>query len=47
MAISCIFVSPEFGGHIYTNFPVFLDWIIWVIEDLLKLHLTECVKNEK
>ena len=30
-AISCfIFVSPNSGGCIYTNFPVFTEWIIWV-----------------
>ena len=41
MAISWfISVSPKFGGCIYTNFPVFLGWIIWVIEGLLRLHLT-------
>ena len=39
-AISCfISVSPKFGGRIYTNFPVFLDWIIWVIEGLLRLYI--------
>ena len=36
-AISCfIFVSPEMGGCIYTNFPVF--------EGLHRLGLTKCVK---
>ena len=44
-AISCfIFVSQKFGGCIYTSFSVFLGWNIWVIEDLLRLYLTECVK---
>ena len=44
-AISCfIFVSPEIGGRIYTNFPVFLEWNICVIKGMERLHLTECVK---
>ena len=34
-----LFLRPQFGGHIYTNFPVFEDF-----EDLLRLHLTQCVK---
>ena len=35
MAVSCfIFVSPELGSRIYTNFPVLLESIIWVIEGL-------------
>ena len=29
-----IFVSPKFGSRIYTNYPVFLEWIIEVIEGL-------------
>ena len=46
--ISCfIFVFPKIGGRIYTNVPVFLEWINWVIEGLQTLHLTECVKWEK
>ena len=45
MAISCfIFVSPKLAGRIYTNFSVFLEWIIWVIEGLLRLQLTQCVE---
>ena len=44
--ISCfIFLSPKIGARIYTNFPVFIEWIILVIEDLQRLHLTtECGK---
>ena len=42
-----IFVSQKIGGRIYANFPVFSEWIIWVIEGLHRLHLTECVKSEK
>ena len=38
------FVSQKFGGLIYTYFPVLFGWITWVIEGLLRLHLTECVK---
>ena len=29
-----IIVSPKIGGPIYTNFPVFIEWIISVIEGL-------------
>ena len=42
-----IFASPKIGGRIYTNFLVFIEWIIWVIEGLHRLLLTECVKSEK
>ena len=47
MANSCfIFESSKFGGRIYTKFPVFLEWIIWVNEGLLlRLHLTQSVKK--
>ena len=46
--ISCLsFVFPKIGGTIYTNFPVLLEWIIWIIKELRRLHLTECVKWEK
>ena len=41
---SFIFASPKIGVCIYTNFPVFPEWIISAIEGLQKLHLTECVK---
>ena len=45
MVISCfIFVSPKIGGRIYTNFLVFIEWIISVIKGLQKLHLTESGK---
>ena len=44
-AISCfIFVTRKFGDCIYLNFLVFLEWVIWVIEGLLRLHCTEWVK---
>ena len=26
----------NFGGRIYTNFSVFVEWIVWVIEGLLR-----------
>ena len=29
-----IFVSSKFGSGIYTNYPVFLEWIIAVIKGL-------------
>ena len=46
--ISCFsFVSLKIGGPIYTDFPMLLEWIIWIIEGLRRLHLTECVKWEK
>ena len=38
MAISYfIFMSPKIGGGIYTNFSVFIEWIIWVIEGSQRL----------
>ena len=44
-AISCfIFLSPKSGDRIYTNFPEFIELIIWVIKSLQMLHLTECGK---
>ena len=47
-AISCfIFVFPNISGRIYTNFPVFIAWIIWVNEGLQRLYLTEYGKYEK
>ena len=48
MAITCfIYVSLKFVGCVFTNFSVFCEWIIWVIEGLLSLHLAESVKDEK
>ena len=45
MAMSCfIFVSPKIGGRSYTNYPVFLELIIWGTEGLQWLHLTEFAK---
>ena len=39
-----IFVSLKIGGRIYSNYPGFLEWVIWVIEGLQRLHLTEYYK---
>ena len=48
MAISWSFLCPKkIVGRIYTYFLVFLGWITWLIEGLLRLHLTECVKQGK
>ena len=48
MTISCCtFAFPKFGGYIFANFQVFLRWIIWVIESMLRLHLTKFVKREQ
>ena len=45
--ISCfICVSTKTDDHIYANFPVFLEWIIWVIEGLQRLYLTEVWNKE-
>ena len=41
-----IFVSPKIGGRIYSNFPVFLEWNIWVIEGLQRFILLN-VWNKK
>ena len=47
LIITCfIFVSPKCARTIFANFPVFYEWLIWVTEDLLRIHLLVSVTKK-